>query len=132
VDALFALIRVALVIVNSFWKWKHEIPFLQSSPLCRNCFIFFRFAGAASRTSGSISASSSFSLHRQNKDAMGIETDGTYLWIVNNTSSSDKVFKYTISGSHLGSWTLQGGVTNPTAITLDPTKVWVPAFFTSA
>ena len=86
----------------------------------------YRFAGAASRTSGQISATSSFALNSGNRDAKGIETDGTHLWVVNN-NSTDKVFKYTLGGSLLGSWTLTG-VTNPTGITLDPANpsdVWI-------
>jgi hypothetical protein len=87
----------------------------------------FRFAGAASRTSGSASSTSSFALNSGNKEAKGIETDGTHLWVVNNTST-DKVFKYTTGGSLVGSWTLTGGVANPTGITLDPSNpfdVWI-------
>jgi hypothetical protein len=45
-----------------------------------------------------------------------------------NNNSIDKVFKYTLSGQLLGSWTLTGGVTNPTGITLDPSNpsdVWI-------
>ena len=86
----------------------------------------FRFAGAASRTSGSVSASSSFALNSGNGDAKGIETDGTHLWVVND-ASTDKVFKYTLSGALRGSWTI-GGTNTPTGITLDPSSpsdVWI-------
>ena len=42
----------------------------------------YRFAGAASRRSGSQSAVSSFDLHSQNGDAYGLATDGTKFWVV--------------------------------------------------
>jgi DNA-binding response OmpR family regulator len=54
-------------------------------------------------------------------------TDGTNLWVVNDTST-DKVFKYNLSGTLLGSWTISGGGSSPTGITLDPSNVgnlWV-------
>jgi hypothetical protein len=87
----------------------------------------YRFAGAANRTSGSASASSSFALNSGNRDAKGIETDGTHLWIVND-ASTNKVFKYTLSGSLVGSWTISGTNTTPTGITLDPANpsdIWI-------
>ena len=46
-------------------------------------------------------------------------TDGTSLWVVND-STTDMVFKYTLSGTLLGSWTISGGGGSPTGITLDP------------
>lgn len=87
----------------------------------------YRFAGAASRTSGSASPTSSFALNSGNGDATGIETDGTHLWVVND-ASTDKVFKYTLSGALVGSWTISGNNTTPTGITLDPSNpsdVWI-------
>lgn len=88
----------------------------------------FRYTGAASRTSGSQSAASSFSLNSSNTSPKGIVTDGTYLWIVNN-SSSDKVFKYTLSGSLVGSWTIDSANKSPTGLTIDPTgasqSIWI-------
>ena len=54
----------------------------------------FKYTGAATRLSGSQNAASSFSLNSGNKDASDIVTDGTHLWVVND-SSTDKVFKYT-------------------------------------
>ena len=57
----------------------------------------FRYTGAASRLSGSQNAASSFSLNSGNTDPKDIVTDGTSLWVVND-SSTDKVFKYTLAG----------------------------------
>ena len=82
----------------------------------------FRYTGAASRLSGSQNAASSFSLNSGNTSPKDIVTDGTSLWVVND-STTDKVFKYTLSGSLLGSWTITGAGTSPTGITLDPSSV---------
>lgn len=86
-----------------------------------------RYAGAASRTSGNASPTSSFALNSANHDAKGIETDGTYLWVVND-ASTNKVFKYKLSGTLVGSWTINGTNTTPTSITLDPSNpsdIWI-------
>ncbi|HUE74874.1 MAG TPA: S8 family serine peptidase [Pirellulaceae bacterium] len=83
----------------------------------------FKYAGAADRLSGSQSAASSFKLNSGNVTAKGLVTDGTSIWVANNTSSTDKVFKYTVGGSLLGSWTISSGGTSPTGITIDPANV---------
>ncbi len=40
-----------------------------------------------------------------------------------NDSTTDKVFKYTLAGALVGSWTITGGGGAPTGITLDPSNV---------
>ncbi len=82
----------------------------------------FRYTGAASRTSGSQNASSSFALNSGNRDPKDVVTDGVNLWVVND-STTDSVFKYTIAGALLGSWTIAGAGSSPTGITLDPSGV---------
>jgi hypothetical protein len=82
----------------------------------------FRYTGAASRFSGSQSAASSFNLNSGNKNPKGIVTDGTSIWVVND-AATDKVFKYTLTGTLLGSWALDAANASPTGITLDPTSV---------
>ncbi len=82
----------------------------------------FKYTGAASRTSGSQNASSSFNLNSGNRDAKDIVTDGASLWVVND-STTDKVFKYSVAGSLQGSWTITGAGSRPTGITIDPTNV---------
>ena len=82
----------------------------------------YRYANAASLTSGSPTAASSFSLNTGNTNPKDLVTDGSSLWVVND-SSSDKVFKYTASGSLLGSWTINSGGGSPTGMTIDPAKV---------
>jgi hypothetical protein len=79
----------------------------------------YRYAGAATRLSGSQNAASSFNLSGSNKDATDIVQGSGFLWVTNNTST-DKVFKHTLSGSLVGSWTISaGGGGSPTGITLD-------------
>jgi hypothetical protein len=50
-----------------------------------------------------------------------IVTDGTSFWVVDGTKF--KVFKYTLSGSLLGSWSIDPAITAPTGITINPNNV---------
>ena len=81
----------------------------------------YRYTGAAGRFSGSQNATSSFALNSGNKNPKDIVTDGTHLWVVND-SSTDKVFKYALAGSLVGSWTISSGGGSPTGITIDPAE----------
>jgi hypothetical protein len=84
----------------------------------------YKYTGAASRLSGSQNAASSFSLASgKNGDSnpQDIVTDGTSIWVVDGTAL--KVFKYTLSGSLLGSWSIDPANTHPTGITIDPANV---------
>jgi DNA-binding beta-propeller fold protein YncE len=84
----------------------------------------FKYTGAASRLSGSQSAASSFSLaggHNGNTNPQDIVTDGTSFWVVDATQH--KVFKYTLSGSAQGSWSIDPANANPTGITINPNNV---------
>jgi hypothetical protein len=88
----------------------------------------FKFAGAASRTSGSQNAASSFTLNSGNSNGKGIVTDGTSIWVVDDGSTGDNVFKYTMNGSLLGSWTIDSLNAHPTGLTINPANVsdiWV-------
>ena len=70
----------------------------------------YKYTGAASRLSGSQNAASSFSLasgKNGNTNPQDIVTDGTSFWVVDGTAL--KVFKYTLSGSSLGSWSHRPG-----------------------
>jgi len=88
----------------------------------------YRYADAASRLLDNQSATSSFALNRGNRSPKDIVTDGTHLWVVED-STTDKVFKYTLSGSLVGSWTINAAGGSPTGITLDPSgasqSLWV-------
>jgi outer membrane protein assembly factor BamB len=85
----------------------------------------YEYAGAAGRLSGSQSAASSFSLANKhgsnNTNPQDIVTDGTSFWVVDGTAL--KVFKYTLSGSLLGSWAIDPADTHPTGITINPNNV---------
>jgi sugar lactone lactonase YvrE len=85
----------------------------------------YKYAGAASRLSGSQSAASGFSLvsGRKNGDTnpQDIVTDGSSFWVVDG--SAHKVFKYTLSGSLLGSWAIDPADAHPTGITINPNNV---------
>ena len=82
----------------------------------------FKYSGAASRLSGSQSAGSSFNLNSSNGSPRDIVTDGSSLWVVND-ASTNKVFKYTVAGGLLGSWTIDSANSTPTGITIDPANV---------
>ena len=83
----------------------------------------FKFAGGASLRTGKISASSSFALNSGNLNSTDLVTDGAHIWVVNDTPTADKVFRYTTAGILEGSWTLSPTDPSPTGITLDPTHV---------
>jgi len=80
----------------------------------------FRYTGAAARLSGSQNSTSSFALFGGNPK--GITTDGYSLWIV-NAASTDKVYKYAVAGTLIGSWAIDPQNSSPTGITIDPANV---------
>jgi sugar lactone lactonase YvrE len=84
----------------------------------------YKYAGAASRISGTQSAASSFSLsvhgHNGNVNAQDLVTDGTSFWVVD---ANKTVYKYTLTGSLLGSWSIDPANTQPTGITINPSNV---------
>ena len=84
----------------------------------------YRYAGAATRREGTQTPTSSFPLNSGNKNPKDLVTDGTSIWVVND-STTDKVFKYRISDSKLlGSWTVTtSGASAPTGVTIDPNDV---------
>lgn len=82
----------------------------------------YKYAGAATRLSGSQNATSNFSLNSGNTSPKDIVTDGVSLWVVND-STTDKVFKYTVAGSLSGSWTISSANSKPTGLTIDPANV---------
>lgn len=84
----------------------------------------YKYTSAASRLSGSQTAASSFSLvsgKSGDTNPQDLVTDGTSIWVVDGTAL--KVFKYTLSGSSLGSWSIDSRDTHPTGITIDPSNV---------
>ena len=81
------------------------------------------FSGGANLRTGRVSATSSFALNSGNLNSTDVVTDGAHLWVVNNTTTTDKVFRYTTAGVLEGSWTISTTNANPSGITLDPTNV---------
>ncbi len=88
----------------------------------------YKYAGAASLLSGSQSAASSFNLNSNNSSPKDLVTDGASIWVVND-STTDKVFKYSLNGSLIGSWTISTPLaSSPTGITLNPaspSELWI-------
>ena len=88
----------------------------------------YRYANAAGRLSGSQNAISNFALNTGNLSPKDLVTDGTNIWVVND-SSTDKVFKYTLTGSLVGSWTIDSVNKAPTGLTIDPSgasqSIWI-------
>ena len=97
----------------------------------------FYYAAAASRRSGSQNATSSFALAAGNvssKDIVfGSQGGVNYLWTVDNTTSVDRVFRYSLNTSGVStgstSWSISNTNTSPTGITLDPSNavldIWI-------
>ena len=93
----------------------------------------YRYKDAASRDSGSQNMFSSFPLNSANRNPTDLVTDGTHIWVLNNTLTTDSVFKYTAldnfpvlgkpAGTLQGSWTITSGGGNPTGLTIDPTMI---------
>jgi hypothetical protein len=82
----------------------------------------FKYAGAAGHLSGSQNAASSFSLNSGNSNGKGIVTDGTSFWVVND-GTTDRVYKYSLTGGLLGSWAIDPANASPTGLTIDPANV---------
>ncbi len=80
----------------------------------------YLFSGAASRRSGSAGPDFSFALNRSNGNAKDLVTDGEHIWIVNDTSTTDRVFRYSITGALKGSWAIDSSNAQPTGIALSP------------
>ena len=87
----------------------------------------YYFAGAATRLSGNIAATSSFALGSRNQNPMDIVGNGSHLWVINDTGA-DQVFRYSTTGVLQGSWSLDARNTSPTGLTIDPNNIgniWV-------
>lgn len=83
----------------------------------------FLFSGGANLRTGKVNATSSFALNSGNLNSTDLVTDGSHLWVLNDTTSTDKVFRYTTAGVLEGSWTISTTDPSPSGITLDPNNV---------
>ncbi|MCO6454069.1 MAG: tandem-95 repeat protein [Pirellulaceae bacterium] len=83
------------------------------------------FAGGATRRSGNATPTSSFRLDSSNRNPMDLVTDGSHVWVVNDTRAADQVFRYTISGVLDGEWQIgePNSKSKPTGLTIDPNDV---------
>lgn len=87
----------------------------------------FKYTGAASLLSGSPNAASSFNLNSGNTSPTDIVTDGSSFWVTND-AATNRVFKYSLIGTHVGNWTIDAANATPTGITLDPASpsdLWI-------
>ena len=89
----------------------------------------YRFAGATTRRTGTIAATSNFGLASQNSNPQDLVTDGTTIWVI-NSAGTDRVYVYQASnGASLGNWAIDTANASPTGITLDPTgasnSLWI-------
>ena len=90
----------------------------------------YYYANAAARTSGTQTATSNFALTRGNaipKDIVwGSQNNVSYLWVVDDTASTDRVYRYTLNTSGVAtavsSWVISTQNAAPTGIALDPTN----------
>lgn len=86
------------------------------------------FSNAATRISGTQNATSNFLLSASNRNPKDLVTDGTSIWVVDD-STSDRVFRYTVSGTFQNSWLINSANSRPTGITLDPSNgsqdIWI-------
>ena len=64
-----------------------------------------------------------FDLNSANTNPQGITTDGTNIFVVDNTD--DKVYVYTMSGTYVKNFNLNSANTNPFGITTDGTNIFV-------
>ncbi|NUQ64040.1 MAG: cadherin-like domain-containing protein [Pirellulales bacterium] len=81
------------------------------------------FDQAALRRSGRARPTSSFPLSPGNRQPADVVTDGAHLWVVNNSATVDRVFRYGLNGRLEGSWRIDPANATPTGLTIDPNHV---------
>ncbi len=81
------------------------------------------FENGALRRSGRANPTSNFKLERDNRNPMDLVTDGTHVWVVDDSRTVDKVFRYSVDGSFEGSWAIDPENAQPTGLTIDPNDV---------
>lgn len=79
-----------------------------------------RYAGAATKRSGSASPTSSFVLATNNAQPTDMVTDGTWLWVVD--AGSDRVYQYDLQGRLTNSWVLDPANSDPAGIAIQPSQ----------
>ncbi len=81
------------------------------------------FRGGATLRTGRVNPTSNFALNSGNLNATDLVSDGSHLWVINDTTTADRVFRYTTAGVLEGNWQTSATSPSPTGITLDPTNV---------
>lgn len=87
----------------------------------------YRYAGAASRLSGSQNAASNFVLAAGNTNPTDIVTNGNFFWVTND-ASTDRVYRYSMTGTAQGNWSIDTANKTPVGIGLDPASpndLWI-------
>jgi subtilisin family serine protease len=88
----------------------------------------YYYANGAAVRSGTVAATSSFALNSQNISPKDLASDGVSIWVVND-ATTDRVFRYNLSGTLQNSWLLNTANRTPTGIAIDPTDasndVWI-------
>ncbi|WP_068130267.1 DUF7467 domain-containing protein [Roseimaritima ulvae] len=93
--------------------------------------VYFYAGGASNAFDQEHDYTSQFDLANDNDKPRGLTTDGTYVWVVNDGKDGDnQVFKYTVTGTFVSSWTLDAANEKPRGLTIDPTgssgdTIWV-------
>jgi len=97
----------------------------------------YYYANAAARTSGTQTATANFALNTGNttpKDVVFGSQNGTnFLWVVDDGTGFDRVFRYQLNGSGVSTgssaWGISPENSSPTGITLDPSNgsmdIWI-------
>ncbi|MFM7057108.1 MAG: hypothetical protein ACKO2P_09330, partial [Planctomycetota bacterium] len=96
----------------------------------------FYYANAASRLTGTQTATANFALASGNASptdlVFGAQSGISYLWVVND-AATDRVYRYTLNASGVStastSWLINSANARPTGITLDPSNgsmdIWI-------
>lgn len=90
----------------------------------------YYYANAATRTSGTQSATANFATFSANTNprdvVWGRQNNVSYLWVVDDGSSTDRVFRYVLNSSGVSttgsSWAISTQNAAPTGIALDPSN----------
>jgi len=97
----------------------------------------YYYANAASRTSGTQTATANFALNSGNttpKDVVfGSQSGTNFLWVVDDGTGFDRVFRYQLNGSGVSTassaWGISPENSSPTGITVDPSNgsmdIWI-------
>jgi hypothetical protein len=88
----------------------------------------YKYNGAALPSNEDQKPDSNFALKNTNTNPKDIVTNGSFFWVIDD-AGTDKVYKYTMTGTLVSSFTLStSGAATPTAISIDPANpndLWI-------